>query len=354
MSTPIRGLPVPFRDSPAPAYRREPLRVACVQFDVKRGEVKRNAESVEAMTSRLQPDSLDLLVLPEMCLSGYIFNSATAILPYLEQPRIGPTSLLARSLARRLRCHVVAGYPEALVEESGEAPTASSSSSLLLDSSAGVEETGPKAMKALEGEGEGVGFNSAIVVGPEGEIVGNYRKTFRFDTDKCWARAGSGFMHFDLPEPLGRTAIGICMDMNPKDFIAPWDAFELGSYVRESGADTLVVPMNWLQAPVEPPNQGLEMDPTAPDESSLNYWAARLQPLHDPTPGYVSPSPSSAMDPQGGKQVTFVACNRVGVEDGKRYVGTSCVMTLSSDPRRIELVEVCNMTEERVLVATVV
>jgi hypothetical protein len=26
-------------------------------------------------------------------------------------------------------------------------------------------------------------------------------------------------MHFDLPEPLGRVALGICMDMNPKDFI---------------------------------------------------------------------------------------------------------------------------------------
>ena len=38
---------------------------------------------------------------------------------------------------------------------------------------------------------------------------------------------------------------------------------------------------------------------------------------------------------------------------GKRYVGTSCVMTLSSDPRRIELVEVCNMTEERLMLATV-
>ncbi len=55
---------------------------------------------------------MDLLVLPEMALSGYVFSSPASILPYLEQPRIGPTSLLARDLATRLRCHVVAGYPE--------------------------------------------------------------------------------------------------------------------------------------------------------------------------------------------------------------------------------------------------
>lgn len=39
-------------------------------------------------------------------------------------------------------------------------------------------------------EGEGVGYNSAVVVGPHGDIIGNYRKTFRFETDLNWAREG--------------------------------------------------------------------------------------------------------------------------------------------------------------------
>lgn len=38
---------------------------------------------------------------------------------------------------------------------------------------------------------------------------------------------------------------------------------------------------------------------------------------------------------------------------GTTFVGTSCVMTVSSSPSRIELVEVCNVSEERVLLATV-
>lgn len=53
---------------------------------------------------------------------------------------------------------------------------------------------------------------------------------------------GDGFTHFDLPAPLGRVALGICMgqqnsfhddctpvdvcvlDMNPKDFVGLFDA----------------------------------------------------------------------------------------------------------------------------------
>ena len=108
-----------------------------------------------------------------MALSGYMFTKPTSIVPYLEPQRIGPTSLLARSLARRLRCHVIAGYPEAL-------PSAEGSSS----------EYEAREVKDVESEGAGVGWNSAVIVDPSGEVIGNYRKTFRFETDKNWAKEG--------------------------------------------------------------------------------------------------------------------------------------------------------------------
>ncbi|ORY31960.1 carbon-nitrogen hydrolase [Naematelia encephala] len=330
MSLPAR------QDSPAPAYRHQPLRVACVQYDVKLGRVEENARRVEEMTSGIQSGSIDLLVLPEMALSGYMFQTPASILPYLEPQRIGTTSLLARSLARRIGCHVVAGYPESL-----EVPTVTEGGKTAGEGGTDVEE-----------EGEGVGWNSAVLIGPSGEVLGNYRKTFRFETDKNWAKEGDGFTHFDLPEPLGRVAIGICMDMNPKDFIAPWDAFELATYCKHNDVDILVVPMNWLDPPAEPPNIAPELDPESPSEHNLNYWAARLTPLHDPVPGYNTPTPSSETA-SGGREVVFVACNRIGTEEGSKFVGTSCVMTVSSKPSRIDLVEVCNMSEERVLIATV-
>ncbi|ADV24796.1 protein N-terminal amidase [Cryptococcus gattii E566] len=355
-------LPPSKPSSPAPVYRRTPLKIGCVQYDVKLGRVKENAAKVEELTKWMKPGHVDLLVLPEMCLSGYVFNSPISILPYLEAPRIGPTSLLARALATRLGCHVIAGYPELI-------PSSSSPSS----SPTITTDTAPKEM---EGEALGVGYNSAVIVSPLGEVVGNYRKTFRFETDKTWAREGDGFQYFDLSEPLGRVALGICMDLNPKDFIAPWDAFELANFCRDNAVDMLVMPMNWLSPPAEPPittpASGEEPprpveppeDPEAPSEANLNYWAARLVPLHDPTPRYsTAPSTSTSTPIPGsepksgregeGKEVVFVACNRIGEEEGTKFIGTSCVMTISSTPSRIELVECCNISEERVLIATV-
>jgi protein N-terminal amidase len=76
--------------------------------------------------------------------------------------------------------------------------------------------------------------------------------------------------------------------------------------------------MNWLQPPAEPPqSDALPIDPLAPSESNLNYWAARLTPLHDPAPGYVSPAPVERAEPKLGKEVVFVGCNRVGTEEGE-------------------------------------
>ncbi|TXT06032.1 hypothetical protein VHUM_03505 [Vanrija humicola] len=319
---PPSGLP------PAPAYRRVPLRIACVQYDAKLGRVDDNAAKVEALTASLAPGSVDLLVLPEMALSGYVFTTPQSILPYLEARETGPTSRLACILAERLKCHVIAGYPEALEPEAW---------------------------------GLGVGYNSAVVAGPSG-VIGNYRKTFRFETDKNWAREGDGFRFFDLPEPLGRVAVGICMDLNPQDFVAPWNAFELANFTLDKGADVLVVPMNWLDPgeqddsdsddDADDADRVPKRDPEAPSESNLNYWAARLTPLHDPAPSYSGPT-QAPEEPAAHKEVVFVAANRVGTEEGTTYVGTSCVMTISSNPSRIELVECCNRTEERVLLATV-
>jgi protein N-terminal amidase len=91
-----------------------------------------------------------LIVLPEMALSGYMFSTPTSILPYLEPTTAGPTTKLAQALAKRLKCHVVAGYPEAL-------PSQQAGSSSSGDGEGSLGEAGPKEMKALEGEGTGVG-----------------------------------------------------------------------------------------------------------------------------------------------------------------------------------------------------
>ena len=94
-----------------------------------------------------------------MAFSGYVFDNATAITPYLEHPRTGTTSQFCSDLAKKLKCYVIAGFPEKL------SPTEDRS----------VNQ---------------VGANSAAFFGPDGEWVGGYRKTHLFETDLTWAKPG--------------------------------------------------------------------------------------------------------------------------------------------------------------------
>jgi protein N-terminal amidase len=127
-----------------------------------------------------------------------MFHSPSSILPYLEPPRIGPTSLLCRKLAKKLGCCVIAGYPETLDVEASAEPSASNATAEMASLSIGQSSTGAYPESGgvgqpdmdIKGEALGVGYNSAMVVDKTGEVVGNYRKTFRFETDKNWAREG--------------------------------------------------------------------------------------------------------------------------------------------------------------------
>ncbi|RSH84550.1 Carbon-nitrogen hydrolase [Apiotrichum porosum] len=418
---------------PVPVYRAQPIRIACVQFDPKLGKGVENAAKVESMTARLQPGMLDLLVLPEMALSGYMFTTPSAIQPHLEHPTTGLTATLAKKLAARLRCHVVAGYPEAFSDDEPVVPPRASASTSTADDTPIVTAppADPPVFAEINGTGTGtgtdpslppappangshangthllppppsfppkrpngpshpltaaqVGYNSALIASPAGEVVGNYRKTFLFETDKNWAREGSGFMHWDLPAPLGRVAIGICMDLNPEDFISPWNAYELATYCATNAVDMLVVPMNWLDPREQDSDSDSDSDsdtdthsdtgsdgervpprdPNAPSINNLNYWAARLAPLHDPAPTYAAAAPpgydgagagAGAGAPSASappKEVVFVSCNRAGTEGGTLFAGSSCVMTMRSEPKAVELVEVCTRSEERVMLAIV-
>lgn len=90
--------------------------------------------------------------------------------------------------------------------------------------------------------------------------------------------------------------------------------------------------MNWLDPPVEPPNVAPPQDPEAPSESNLNYWAARLLPLHDPTPTYSSPKPDADVEVDGnGREVVFVGCNRVGTEEGEIHQGLRLSCCVGAD-----------------------
>lgn len=55
-------------------------------------------------------------------------------------------------------------------------------------------------------------YNSLLVIDGEGEAIANYRKSHLYYTDETWALEGNGFYDGKLPG-LGRTTMGICMDL---------------------------------------------------------------------------------------------------------------------------------------------
>ena len=105
----------------------------------------------------------------------------------------------------------------------------------------------------------------------------------------------------DLPAPLGRTALGICMDLNPMSpppFTPTTIPYEFAEFVLQNSCRTLVLLCNWLD-----PGTKLHIEWSI---DTVNYWAERLFPLWDDTA-------ANGED----DNVLVIICNRTGVELGE-------------------------------------
>lgn len=66
----------------------------------------------------------------------------------------------------------------------------------------------------------------------QGELVTVYDKSFLYSSDKTWAEEGTGFMTVKIPqrgsEQMLHCGLGICMDINPYGFQAPFTVRDCG------------------------------------------------------------------------------------------------------------------------------
>ncbi|KAM3450041.1 hypothetical protein MY3296_006438 [Beauveria thailandica] len=252
------------------------MRIGCLQFAPKVGDVDNNINRADAVLSRADVEELDLLVLPELAFTGYNFKSLNQIAPYLEPSGSGITSLWARTVALKYNCTVIAGYPEK-VDVTPKWPTS------------------PEY------------YNSAIVVSPDGETIANYRKSFLYYTDETWALEGDGFYSGFLPN-IGFASLGICMDLNPYKFEAPWHEYEFAFHALDVSANVVIVSMAWMTR--EEPREFSRM-PNEPDLETLTYWITRLEPL---------------VRADRRDEIIVVFVNRCGIEGDATYAGTSAVL----------------------------
>lgn len=185
------------------------MRIGCLQINPRIGHLAQNVAQAEAALAGLAPP-WDLLVLPELAFTGYNFRSLQHILPWLEDAEHGPSLTWARAAARRLRTSVIVGFPQ-----------------LARD---------------------GTRFNSAgFVPREEGRQPLIYNKSHLYYTDERWAAEGrDGFAMLEVevagsPKPC-KVAMGICMDLNPLAFRAPWDLYELATHALHMDCHVLVIP----------------------------------------------------------------------------------------------------------------
>lgn len=131
------------------------------------------------------------------------------------------------------------------------------------------------------------------------------------------SHVGTGFTTFELPPPLKKLAIGICMDLNPNpasyetlekgnasDVVR--EPYELAEFCIEQGVDTLVIPCAWLDS-----EEGTDWD-----IGTVNYWCHRLQPLWSKSK---SDEMGSGDEHTGGRQTAVIICNRAGFERGELW-----------------------------------
>lgn len=286
------------------------LRIATLQLNPKLGCINDNINRANLILSKaLNAKKLDLLILPELGLSGYNFKSINHIKPFLESPtQFGPTLTWAKETSLKYNCFTVLGYPEILNSKI---------------------------------------YNSAIVFNSNGEVIHNYQKSFLYETDEVWGcNEGQGFQSFTIMNGI-KASIGICMDLNPYKFEAPFQKFEFSKFCYENDLNLIICPNAWLHS--ESPsitkqddslkykelidsNKNFIIDDkheeiidyelikefkdlNKPDYSTLNYWILRFFPFVD----------QFWKRNKLNHKTTVIINNRSGIEDDVLYCGSSSI-----------------------------
>lgn len=177
----------------------ELTRVACIQMHPEIGQNVKNLQRSLELCEEAVKQGANLLVLPELCNSGYVFKTRQEARAAAEEIPTGPSSSAWESFCRDHGVYLVAG----IAERAGEQL-----------------------------------FNSSIVIGPEG-YIGTFRKVHLWNRENLFFEPGDlGFPVFSTP--IGRIATFICYD---GWFPEAYRACAL------KGADIICIPTNWVPIP---------------------------------------------------------------------------------------------------------
>lgn len=148
--------------------------VAAIQFKPELLNVNRNIEQSLQYVFEAATKGAKIIVLPELCTSGYAFENFREA-ANCAQEKDGYQTRQFETLAQDLSCYVVFGYPETC---------------------------------------NGMLYNSAMVVGPRGHLE-NIQKHNLWATDNLWAQPSEKPFPV-IQTPYGRLGVLICRDAKNK------------------------------------------------------------------------------------------------------------------------------------------
>ncbi len=182
-----------------------PCTVAALEIPHRHGAVREQLSLLDAQLSALAADGVDIVLLPEAALTGYLSARFSFDLRPLAEPRGGPTEEALRALARQ---HAVA-IAAPLLERAGDRF-----------------------------------YNAFLVLGPDGSELAFYRKRHPWFPERWHSRGASQPPLFEVAGV--RFTLAICFDLH---FLPRDSAPQLGA------AEALLFPSAWCEEREDDPDQ---------------------------------------------------------------------------------------------------
>lgn len=189
---------------------------AAVQFAPELLNVEKNLAIGLQLSFEAAAKGASLIVLPELCTSGFVLRSMNEALQCAQEKNGYQTEMFS-SIANRFGCRIVFGYVELA---------------------------------------EGLLYNSAAVVGPNG-LEGNCRKHNLHGPDHVWATASESLCPI-INTPNGRLGVLICRDIMNK--YRESYRFEHGQrFYKKGSVDTVALLTSWGESYAYPDTSWVEL-----------------------------------------------------------------------------------------------
>lgn len=191
--------------------------VAAVQFEPKILDVQKNLAVAKQLTFEAAGKGAKLIVLPELCLSGYVLRSKQEAASVCQE-RDGYQTEAFLPLAKKFNCHIVFGYVEL---------------------------------------SEGKLYNSAAIIGPSG-LVGNSQKHNHWGSDALWATPAESMLPV-ISTPIGRLGALVCRDVM-NNYRESYKFYKAESkFYKRGSVDTIALLTNWGSDFGYPDNSWVEL-----------------------------------------------------------------------------------------------